>query len=207
LNKTLLIIILTAINLISYSQNCVHCDLSKRFDISSTLIRNKTVDNYNYSCTVKIIIIEKSSQDSIQTISYLSNHFFDGVFIDCNRARSYQTMKNDTVLAMDNDYGDLIVADFNFDNKDDLALKRESGGNGGPIYYFYTQGANGNFLLDDFLSHEMKYFPTEINAKNKTLVTFVHAGSCWLAKHVYSYHYKTFKWHEKSHRLINVCEK
>jgi hypothetical protein len=205
--KSFSIIILTVFNLLTYCQNCYHNDLSKQFDIRTSLIKINNVDKYHDSCIVAIIITDKSAINTIQTIKYSSIYFLDSVLIDCNHVRSYQTKKNDTIIAIDNDYGDLIVADFNFDKKDDFAIKRDSGGNGGPLYDFYIQKENGQFLLDSYLSLTMAFFPSEINTKNKTLITYVHAGACWNEENIYSYNDKTVKWRHKSHKLIDICEK
>ena len=114
--------------------------------------------------------------------------------MDCNLCRSYQTGKNETVEEQDNDYGDIIVADFNFDKKEDLALKSDSGGNGGPAYKFYLQDSNGKFYLDNFLTDTMTYFPTHINKNNKTLTTLVHANAMELCKSIYKQDKATDKW-------------
>jgi hypothetical protein len=205
--KSFSIIILAVFNLLTYSQNCFHNDLSTHFDINTSLLKIKNVDKYHDSCIVTIIITDKSTKNTIQTIRYSSIYFYDNVLIDCNHVRSYQTKKNDTIMAIDNDYGDLIVADFNFDKRDDFAIIRDSGGNGGTLYNFYIQEENGQFLLDNFLSLTMVFFPSEINAKNKTLVTYVPAGACGLFVDIFRYNAKTIKWHQKSHRLIDICEK
>ena len=53
----------------------------------------------------------------------------------------------------------------------------------------------------------MVFFPSQINKNNKTLVTYVHAGVCWIAEHIYGYNDITGKWSEKSHKIIDICKK
>jgi hypothetical protein len=66
---------------------------------------------------------------------------------------------------------------LNFDGKEDIAIKREEGGNGGPIYNFYIQSKNKQFILDKYLSNEMLYFPDYIDGKEKTLHVYVRIDS------------------------------
>jgi hypothetical protein len=62
----------------------------------------------------------------------------------CGAVRSYETGKNAHKAVVDNDYGDLVVADINFDGLADVVLKTDGGGNGGPYYTFYTSGPKGS---------------------------------------------------------------
>ena len=41
--------------------------------------------------------------------------------------------------------------DLNFDGKDDIAVKFDSGGNGRPFYSFYIQNMSKKFELNAFL--------------------------------------------------------
>ena len=107
--------------------------------------------------------------------------------MNCENVRSYSTNVNDTLIALDNDYGDLIIADFNFDNKDDFAIKRNSGGNGGPEYDYFLQSSNNNFIKNSYLSDSLVFFPSEISKEKKCLMTLVHAGVCHMGKHIYHY--------------------
>ena len=125
--KLFFILSFTVSTLLISGQVCNHTDLSMQFDIETSLIRIKN---------------DKSAKKVMQTINYSSIHFSDKVFIDCNSVISYPAKKNDTLDIIDNYYGDLIVADFNFDNRDDFALIKDSGSNGGPFYDFYIQNKN-----------------------------------------------------------------
>ena len=178
-------------------QVCYHKHLSKQYNFRTEIRRIKNADSLFDSCIVTVIISYKNSNKSVQRIRYSSTYFFDTVFRDCNFVRSYITGKNKNVDAYDNDYGDFIVADFNFDNKDDIATKNNSGGNGGPEYYYYIQDNNGKFVVNKFLSEKMGYFPSSINKRSKTLTTTVHAN-------VYQYGETTFKLNSKTRKLRKV---
>ncbi len=124
-------------------------------------------------------------------------------FIDCKTVRSYSTGINKTSKAIDNDFGDLIIADFNFDNREDFAVKNDSGGNGGPTYNFYIQDKNKNFTIDKFLTTQMEFFPSKFITKSKRLVTYVHANAYQLSENIFEYNEKLKKWKYKESRLIS----
>ena len=148
-------LILLFICLTTFSQICNHTNLSGQFDIKVSAVKiNNTVTGSD-SCLATIILLEKKSKKIIQKIKVGSTHFSENVFKDCSFVQSYQTKMNHAFDVVDNNYGDLIVADFNFDGKDDFAVIKDSGGNGGPLYDFYIQGKEKRFFRDEFLSDTM----------------------------------------------------
>ena len=83
--------------------------------------------------------------------------------------RSYITGLNKNAKALKNDYGDFIVADFNFDGKEDFALKYNANyKSSGPLYAFYIQQADGSFKNNQFLTGKVGTFPAIIDSKQKT---------------------------------------
>jgi hypothetical protein len=202
MNRKIIILVFVGLSQWTFSQTCMHFDLSNQFNIRTEFKRIK-----DDSCIVIIAIKDKDSNITKESIKYSSSYLFDKVFKDCKSARSYQTHVNDTFKVVDNDFGDLIVADFNFDGLDDIAMIKDSGGNGGPIYNFYTQGKNRRFYFDKFLSNKMEFFPMKINIDDKTLVTYVHAGVCGLSEMIYLYNSQTNSWMRKSHKIIDICKK
>ena len=70
-----------------------------------------------------------------------------------------------------------ITLDINFDGLEDFAIINYEGGNGGPQYAYYIQKQNKQFELDKNLTENMRYFPVEINKKEKTL-TISHPSGC-----------------------------
>ena len=169
----------------------------------------KAGDSINFLEKIKIskqklwyIIIEKEEFNELQTIKYNTNDLFDETFANCEFVRSYITGKNKDVEDTDNDYGDIVIADFNFDGKDDIALTNATGGNGGPLYNFYLQNNQGKFVLDNYLTDTMEFFPNEINKNKKTLVTLVHASAVDLCESTYKYNSVNRKWKEIKRRLV-----
>ncbi|HCS19863.1 MAG TPA: hypothetical protein DIW47_04770 [Bacteroidetes bacterium] len=186
----------------------------------STVVKERFYDNLSYTNNFKLIYYERD-----RTGEYLIHYWtilvydkkmnlLDSIiqpvyvlysnWIDFEKSRSFITGVNKNKIAPDNYYGDFVVADFNFDKRNDFAIINDMGGNGGTFYSYYIQGADKQFALDSFLTDSMTYFPAEFNSKNKTLVTYTHAGACWLGEHIYQIG-TVNKWSELSHRQIDVC--
>lgn len=178
-------------------QNCVDSQLSNSLLFTSEII-SKSNEKLG-ACKIIITISDKNSGKRIQDFEIESEFILiNESFINCDFNKSFITGKNLHIKAIENDYGNLIVADFNFDNKEDFAVKREEGGNGGPLYNFYIQDENNKFLLDDFLSNTMVWFPFEINKAEETLSTYIRMNSLEEEKLVYKYYSQSGEW-----KLIN----
>ena len=172
--KILFILFLFSYTCKCFGQTCIHDDISNHYNFKTNISRYKLAGTQD-SCIIKITIIKKEDGKPIQTIKITSNYLFDSTYFDCNAKRSYMTLKNVKAVAQDNDFGDIIIADFNFDTLEDIALKNSSGGNGGPTYNYYLQNGVGKFVLDNYLSNTMEFFPLFINKKKENIN---HAGSC-----------------------------
>lgn len=185
---------------IALAQTCLHKNLSKEFnfEVKKIKISNETID----SNSVKVIVYNKISNKK-QEIKFGANFLFEKTFINCKAVRSYITGINKDAETIDNDFGDLIIADFNFDNLEDFAIKNDSGGNGGPTYNYYIQGKNKSFTLDNFLTTEMEFFPSKFIIKNKRLITYVHANAYQLSENTFEYNEKSKKWKYKQSRLVS----
>jgi len=201
--KLSLLLLIIHFTLASYAQTCVHTSLSKKYDFKVNIRRMpKSEDRDSFIVTINII--DKLNKNEVQKIAFGSTDISSNVFSNCKSVRSYTTGVNKSKEAEDNDFGDLIVADLNFDSKEDLALKNDLGGNSGPTYNFYMQDGGGNFVLNSFLTKQMGFFPSQINKISKTLVTMVHANANQLGEHTYKLDSKTNKWKEIKHRLVTV---
>ena len=187
------------------NRNCLHNDIAHDFDIHAHFVRYIGAEVFGDSCIIDIEVLDKSNHTPLDSIHIQSGYYFDDVLLDCSNVLSYTTKKNMEREIVDNMYGDIVIGDFNFDNTEDIAVIKDSGGNGGPLYNFYIQGSSGLFHLDTFLSDSMTYFPAEMNSKNKSLITYVHAGACWLSERIFELN-RTNNWSIKSHRLIDICD-
>ncbi|KGO86597.1 hypothetical protein Q765_10255 [Flavobacterium rivuli WB 3.3-2 = DSM 21788] len=175
--------------------------MSKNLDFTISVKRFK-VNNRNIdSCKITVEVKHKLSPKK-QIINFSSGYMFSNDFTDCKDVRSYITGIGKNAEVLDNAYGDFIVADFNFDGKEDFAVKNDSGGNGGPFYNYYLQDTKGIFVLDSFLTNTMIYFPSIIDKKHKTLVTLVHANAVSVSESTYQFTFETGKWKEIKNRII-----
>jgi hypothetical protein len=182
------------------AQTCLHTTLSNVYDFKVT-VRRAGAKGVN-SPVINLEVISKAKESNVQKIQAGSTYLFSDEYSSCNFVRSYSTGVNQTREVVDNDFGDLVVADLNFDNREDLALKRESGGNGGPLYNFYVQSTDGKFVLDTFLTAHMQFFPTRIDKTNRALITLVHASAYSVGEHTYKLGVKNKQWKEVKHRFI-----
>lgn len=188
--------------LTALGQTCTNTRLSNTFDFKTSLNRIQ-FDIKTDSCIITVFVKSKLTKLTVQTISFGTEFpLFKSSFVDCNNVRSYTTGINKNAEVVDNDFGDLIVADFNFDNKEDFAIKREEGGNGGPLYNYYIQTSGNTFRLDQFLSETMIFFPMNIKKSNKTLTTLVHASAVSVCETIYKLDSATNKWKEIGQRII-----
>ena len=192
----LLIFFLTGLQ----AQSCFHTNLSRQFDIQAKLIRHPECKGQEDS--IMLYIFRKNSNIFLQRIIFNVDYYDHWDYNCCDLVKSYETGYNDTMLIMDNDFGNIVVADFNFDGKYDIAIKRAEGGNSGPVYNFYLLQNNGKFKLDTFLSEKMGYFPDEFDKKSSTLTTRVHAGACCLGETVFKYNKQSQQWRKVSRRLL-----
>lgn len=181
-----------------FAQKCVHKNLSKDFDFVTE--RSGSLSSVGDSTTVMVTVIKKEDGEQ-QPITLISGWLYDESFVACNAVRSYTTGINKDMDTMDNDFGDLVVADFNFDGLEDLAIKRAEGGNAGPVYNFYIQSKDGDFELNRFLTDHMMFFPFVIDPKKKRLTTLVHGNAYQMSEKIFELKGKK-SWKEISHRLV-----
>lgn len=72
---------------------------------------------------------------------------------------------------------EFIIGDINFDGLEDFAISNYVGGNAGTLYAYFIQHKDGRFKIDPYLTDQVRFFPRNINFKNKTL-TFLHLSGC-----------------------------
>jgi hypothetical protein len=202
--KKIVLIIFLMVFYQNYGQKCFHTNLSKKYNYGTSSVLGKTTEQADDGIfEIRIEIVKKGPDKKRQHIVFFSGMMHFQPYSDCNAVRSYMTGFNENTDAMDNDYGDFIVADFNFDGKEDLAVKREEGGNGGPLYNYYLQNESGTFVIDIYLSETMIFFPTEIDSNKKTLMTLVHANAYQMNETTYKLNSTTGKWKEVKQRLVD----
>lgn len=146
-----------------------HLSPTLSFSISPTKEKNKNVPS-----EFKIKIQNKSNLDVLDEFYYVPEYLFEQ--IESGDAVSY-IGKLDTNEGIEN-YHKFIVADFNFDNKEDIAIINYEGNNAGPQFNYYLQTTNGEFLMDTFLSQDFRFFPKKINPSDRSLMISHPIGCC-----------------------------
>jgi hypothetical protein len=82
-------------------------------------------------------------------------------------ARSFSTGFRSNDEIRDGDYGDVVIQDFNFDGKEDIALKSNMT-NAGAKYLFFLQDEFDGFWEDKFLTETVSFFP-DLDLETKTV--------------------------------------
>jgi hypothetical protein len=183
-----------------FGQACTHDDLSKTLRIITQAKRKPGDSVEAIQCPVEVTIIDKASNKIIQQISFKAPTLGYRSFVKCNCVRSYSTGKNRIAAIIGTDFGDIVVADFNFDSREDIAIRFDDE-NGGTYYRFYIQGKDRQFQLDSFLTDSMSIVPTYFNRAKKRLTTYRLAG-VRDAENIYQLHVRENKWSLIRHRFI-----
>lgn len=181
---------------------CEQTNLSNQFDIAINLKRYTDAIDHRDSCVLKAFIKEKHSKKLIDSFIITSLYYFDDTFANCDSVMSFTTKFNSQRQVVDNYFGDIVIADLNFDNKDDIAIIKDYGGNGGTFYSYFIQGDNKKFTIDSFLTDSVTYFPSIIDQSKQRLITYVHAGACCVGEHVYKFDKSTKMWKQTRHKIL-----
>ena len=191
----ILLLIFLIEGFISYCQTLNLANLSSEFNYTITVYRNERKDSSERLLSLSIMIKDKKNH-ILQSIKPNVDDWtlFKGSFKDAGNTRSYITHYNKEKAVLDNDYGDFVVADFNFDGKGDFAIKRDFGGASGPLYSFYIMKDDGRFYLDDYLTNTVALFPGKINSKTKTISVWQIVGYVGVDEMIYQYVTKAKIW-------------
>ncbi len=182
---------------------CEQTQLSTQFDILVDF-RCIPLEDLVDSCMATIIVKDKSATKHFDTITVTSNFYYlTQVSFNCDSMLSYTNIYNADRLEMDNYLGDVIIADFNFDNKDDVAVVNAMS-NSGAFYSYFIQSPDNKFVFNAYLTDSMSYFPKIIKSK-KELVTYVIAGACCYVEYHYRYLPRTKEWKEVSYQRHCGC--
>ena len=186
--KIALIICFTSLNVVG--QTCTYENLSKKFNF-------KVVPKSKNEELIQLVvqITDKENSKKTQKLTIKCEGFYLNSFDICNNVRSYSTKENSELPSGDeNDSGNFIVEDFNFDGFEDFAIKSDPGGNGGPLYAYFLQAEDRQFYRNKYLTETVQFFPIEINSTNKTLTTFLHANAYQKNRRIFKYNQKAKKW-------------
>lgn len=171
-------------------QTCSHENLSKNFNFKVIPIPKK-----DDLIQIVITVTEKENSKTVQTLTVECEGFYLDSFNDCKNVKSFSTnINSDLPTGDENDSGNFIVADFNFDGLEDFAIKNDPGGNGGPLYTYFLQAKDRKFYRSKYLSETVQFFPIEINSTKRTLTTFLHANAYQKNRRIFKYNLTAKKW-------------
>ncbi|TCZ70465.1 XAC2610-related protein [Flaviaesturariibacter aridisoli] len=168
--------------LLPAAQTCRHTKLSRQFDLRVQLQRREGDDEH--SGIIHIRIYSKGKATPRQRLELPSALLYSSEYAGCSNVRSYSTGWGNQREVVDQDFGDIVVADLNFDGRDDLAVKHDSGGNSGAYYTFYLQQPDGTFALHAFLTREVQVFPEKRDRRRREL-TAAWPHYCGVGLHTY----------------------
>ncbi len=188
-------------NVLSTTQ-CEQTNLSNQFDIAINLKRYSDTTEHRDSCVLKVFIKDKPTQKVVDSVLITSLFYFDDTFANCDSVMSFTTKFNSKRQVVDNYFGDIVVADLNFDSRDDIAIINDYGGNGGTFYSYFMQGDDKTFTLDSFLTDSVTYFPSVIDKTKQRLITYVHAGACCVGEQIYKYDKSKKAWRLTRHKIL-----
>lgn len=173
-----------------FGRTCSHENLSKKFNFKILTISKK-----EDLIQLVVQVANKENSKKFQRLTIECEGFYLDSFENCKNVRSYITEINSQLPSGDeNDSGNFIVADFNFDGLEDFAIKSDPGGNGGPLYTYFLQAEDRKFYKSSYLTDTMQFFPTEINTSKKTLTTFLHANANQKNRRIFKYNQNEKKW-------------
>jgi len=109
-------------------------------------------------------------------------------------SRSYITGQNAQSESGDDYFGELVVADFNFDGLEDFATAIGHGADNGSHYAYYIQNENHRFEYNAYLTENVIWFPQEINDSLKTFTTLVPWTMVGLCHKTFKYYPGRKKW-------------
>ena len=182
--------------------SCRHTGLSGQFDIELGIehyVDAAIPEGYGLrdSLGVTLSVTEKKSGRRIDLIEMSPCSLGKWAWRDVDyrgNATSYSTGFNVGRKTFDNYLGTIIVADLNFDGRDDIAAVEDSGVSSGPYYAFFMRDDAGGFVRDDFLGEEMMYFPFRIDPSLRRLTTLSPANTYEVCRTVFELSRDTCEW-------------
>lgn len=164
----------------------VHENLSHRYNFQTKIVRLPRAQ-LSDSCLISIHIFDKSGLALPSIIQYSSDFLLGKSSFGNTNVRSYQTGWHEWEPILDGDFGDLVIADFNFDGLEDIAAKREEGGNGGPLYAFFLQSPRQIWEFSPYLSDSVCFFPEVFEPETMTFCNNVRTGAYRVTMSTYQY--------------------
>lgn len=163
---------------------------SKKLDTTATFYFKDLSTTYNYkvvdrcmgssyhgfcdSVTRVIKVLDKNDsliQKIYPTLSVAPREFYDNGYPPVKYSRSYITGKNANAFVYDDYYGEIVVADLNFDGLEDFGTPVDHGTDNGPHYAFYIQDHPNHFKFNAYLTERVVWFPSIFRDSLKSFTT------------------------------------
>ncbi|WP_309607468.1 XAC2610-related protein [Flavobacterium sp.] len=126
------------------------------------------------------ISLKNKETNKVQEIDFIPQSLVVKLDLSSSNCYSYFDLKKSIIKTTETlkNIFSLIVLDVNFDGLEDFAIINIEGSNGGPLYAYYIQKPNKQFVFDTYLTENMRFFPIEINKQEKSLSISHISGCC-----------------------------
>lgn len=175
------------------SSTCELVAISKNFNYTTKIFWTENEFDLPFAERMEVQITGKNDGGSSQFVEIEST--FMAVLFDsfsCINVRSYFTDVNIDEPIIDNNCGNFVVRDFNFDGLEDFEIK-VADNNVGSLYAYYVQ-ANGKFKREDYLSDNVGLMIDSFNLSTKQGYRSAAAGCCKMIHYTYQYNETDCKW-------------
>jgi hypothetical protein len=187
-------------------KQCIYTKLSEKYNYEIKNIQRCDSSDLDCENIAIVIIRDKKTLAVVDSVNTTLSWQFEDVFTKPEeRSKSFFTKFNLDALIENGDFGDFIVADFNFDNKEDFAIIYDSGASSGATYNFFIQGSNYKMYLNTFLTDTLRVFPDQFYPKTKRLKSETRSGTCWHFETIYQLK-NTSDWRVVSSTKFDDCK-
>ncbi|GEM_PF-6648523 len=172
---------------------CSFKDLSANFDFTVTVNWAENDFDMPFAGSMEVEITDKNSRIKAQVVTVQSE--FMAVIFDsfsCANKRSFYTGVNADEEIIDNNWGNFIVRDFNFDNREDFAIK-VADNNVGSLYAYYVQ-TDDSFRREDYLSDKVGLMMDSFDSNTLQAYRSAPAGCCKMIHYTYQYSPANHDW-------------
>jgi len=144
--------------------SCELNNISSKLNFKIEASEYEDEENKRNPTAAWIIISKKDNSSKAQEIRFEPNSWVTVSNIPCNY---------------------LKIKDYNFDGLEDFSFIWDVGGNAGPLFQYFFQNKNGEFVEDEKFPLQQGLLPEDINARNKTLTTINSIGCCKINTVIY----------------------
>ncbi|MEG0930245.1 MULTISPECIES: SPOR domain-containing protein [Weeksellaceae] len=155
--------------------NCDYNNLSDQFNVNFKINQDNNIANGAIEFVVQITDKKNNILKKITTQPKIIASEIN-FYKQCDQVKSLSKNYNISKQWSDKLYdGNIVVGDYNFDGKDDIAIYHSKETDREIFFYeYYLQTDQGDFERDNFLSDKFHYFGKRFDRKNKLLINDEH---------------------------------